>query len=146
MSTARTMTLTRHIAAPCEVVFLAWTDPKAITQWFGPDGFSCETHEIDLREGGHWIFDMVGHGMRFHNRHRYTRLVPYERIEFLMDDGDDEAAPMEVTVLLKPENGGTHLTHSVVFPSREAYAAAKEYKAEELGSTTLAKLARFVAG
>lgn len=144
MSTSRTMTLTRRLDAPCDVVFRAWTDPKAIPQWFGPEGFYCETVDIDLREGGHWIFDMVGHGMRFHNRHRYTRIVPNERIEFLMDDGDDEAAPMEVTVLLEPDNDSTRLTHSVVFPSIEAYEAAKEYKAEELGYTTLAKLAAFL--
>lgn len=144
MSTSRTMTLTRRLDAPCDVVFRAWTDPKAIPQWFGPEGFHCETVEIDLREGGHWIFDMIGHGMRFHNRHRYTRIVPNERIEFLMDDGDDEAAPMEVTVLMEPDKDGTRLTHSVVFPSVEAYEAAKEYKAEELGYTTLAKLAAFL--
>ncbi len=144
MTASRTMTLTRHIAAPCEAVFEAWTNPKAIPQWFGPEGFHCETVEIDLREGGHWIFDMVGHGMRFHNRHRYTRIVPHERIEFLMDDGDDEIAPMEVTVLLTPDAGGTKITHSVLFPSMEAYEGAKEYKAEEMGYTTLAKLAAFV--
>lgn len=146
MSLARTMTLTRRFEAPCDVVFAAWTDPKAIPQWFGPEGFHCETVEIDLREGGHWIFDMVGLGMRFQNRHRYTRIVPNERIEFLMDDGDDDAAPMEVTVLMTPEGSGTRLTHSVVFPSLEAFQAAKDYKAEEMGQTTLSKLAAYIGG
>jgi len=34
------------------MAFRAWTDPAQIVQWFGPDGFAIETHEIDIRPGG----------------------------------------------------------------------------------------------
>jgi uncharacterized protein YndB with AHSA1/START domain len=37
-----------------EKVFAAWMDPKALTAWYGPAGFSIETQEADIREGGIW--------------------------------------------------------------------------------------------
>src|SRR6266404_4031372 len=44
--------LRRTIAAPRERVFRAWTDPKALTQWFGPPGYKTLAAEVDLRKGG----------------------------------------------------------------------------------------------
>ena len=56
----REIVLCRVIDAPIEKVFAAWTDPQQITQWFGPEGFSCDTSECDIREGGHWRFVYTG--------------------------------------------------------------------------------------
>ena len=81
MEDDRTLVLTRHLAAPVARVWQAWTDPEILPHWFGPEGWTCDTHHIDLREGGEWRFTMAGHGMSFANRHRYTRWVPGERIE-----------------------------------------------------------------
>jgi len=50
----REIVLSRVIAAPRERVFQAWTDPKQIAQWFGPDGFKVESLECDIRIGGRW--------------------------------------------------------------------------------------------
>src|ERR1700741_5428925 len=48
----REIVLCRVIAAPRERVFQAWTDPKQIVQWFGPDGFKVESLECNVRTGG----------------------------------------------------------------------------------------------
>src|SRR5215218_1806351 len=48
----REIVLSRVIAAPRARVFQAFTDPDQITRWFGPEGFTTETLEIDIREGG----------------------------------------------------------------------------------------------
>jgi len=137
----RTMTLERTFRASPAQVYAAWTDPKHLPRWFGPDGFSCHTQVMDLREGGEWRFDMVGHGMTFPNRHRWTALVPPERIEFLMDAGDDTEPPMAVMVRFSPEGTGTRLKQTVTFPSPEAASGAKAYGAEDKGQETLTKLA-----
>src|SRR5215469_13477840 len=48
----REIVLSRVIAAPRSRVFQAFTDPSQITRWFGPEGFTTQTLEIDIREGG----------------------------------------------------------------------------------------------
>ena len=71
--TDQTLTLTRLIPAPPEKVWRCWTDPALLPRWFGPEGFTCQTKEIDLRPGGLWRFDMIGpDGKIWANRHRHT--------------------------------------------------------------------------
>jgi uncharacterized protein YndB with AHSA1/START domain len=42
----------RLIRATPEKLFAAWTRPEQLIQWWGPEGVSCPTAEIDLRPGG----------------------------------------------------------------------------------------------
>lgn len=44
--------IVRLIQAPRSLVFKAWTDPKQLSQWWGPLGFSCPVSEWDARPGG----------------------------------------------------------------------------------------------
>ena len=37
--------------APREQVFDAWTNPKRLSRWWGPQGFTNTFHEFDLRPG-----------------------------------------------------------------------------------------------
>ena len=110
--TDRTITIERSFRASPAEVYAAWTDPDALPRWFGPDGFACTTHAIDVRVGGEWRFDMTGHGRTWPNRHRWTALVPARRIEFLLDDGSEGAEPFAVVVTLAPEGTGTRVTHT----------------------------------
>ena len=48
----RQLRLTRHFAAPREIVFRAWTDPAWLVRWMGPQGCTCPHAETDLRIGG----------------------------------------------------------------------------------------------
>lgn len=136
---ARQMTISRIIKAPAATILRCWTDPAILPKWFGPEGYTCTTKEIDLREGGVWRFDMVGEGRTWPNRHRY-QVMREDRIEFLMD-ADAEGAPMEVVVVLTPEAGGTRITQTITFPDAAGREAAKGYGAEAKGLETLGKLA-----
>ena len=51
---------TRVFDAPRELVFSAFTDPKHLAEWWGPNGFTTTTHAFDLRPGGKWRFVMHG--------------------------------------------------------------------------------------
>lgn len=139
--TTQTMTLTRLIPAPPEKVWRCWTDPTLLPRWFGPEGFRCQTKEIDLREGGVWRFDMIGpDGRVWANRHRHVRWDPPRQIEFIMDGDIDDGTSKQVTVTLEPEAGGTRITQVMVFSDPADFAMAKQIGAEALGQTTLAKL------
>lgn len=140
--TDHTMTLTRLISAPPEKVWRCWTDPALLPRWFGPEGFTCKTKEIDLRPGGLWRFDMIGpDGTVWANRHRHTVWDPPKRIEFIMDGDKEDGTSKQVTVTLEPEAGGTRITQVMVFSDPADYAMAEKIGAVALGQTTLAKLA-----
>jgi uncharacterized protein YndB with AHSA1/START domain len=141
----RTLVIERSFRAAPDLVYAAWTHPLALTRWFGPEGWTCETEAMDLRVGGEWRFTMKGEGLEFPNRHRWTELTPPEgaapgRIAFLMD-GVDGRAPKEVTVTISAEGAGTRLRQVMVFPDAGDLALARSYGAEAKGQETLAKLA-----
>jgi hypothetical protein len=50
----------RIINAPRELVWEAWTDPKHLEKWWGPNGFTTTTKEFDFRVGGVWRHVMHG--------------------------------------------------------------------------------------
>lgn len=140
--TGRSILLTRVIRATPETIWRCWTDPALLPVWFGPEGHSCQTKETDLREGGHWLFDMIGpKGEVYGNLHRYHRYVPNARIEFSMYDPASDAVHAEVVITLTKVDGGTRVTHEMTFLSSEIRDSAVNFGAVELGQTTYAKLA-----
>ena len=142
----RQIVLTRHLAAAPAKVWRCWTDPALLPQWFGPQGFSCQTKTMDLRPGGSWVFDMTGpDGTVWPNRHRMTEWEPKSRLEFTMDSGGDDEPPIEVVVHITPEGDGTRITQTMTLPTVAARENAVNFGAEALGQTTLAKLEAFAA-
>lgn len=142
---ARTMTLQRVIMAPVDVVWSAWSNPDALPRWWGPEGFSCKTKRIDLREGGEWVFDMIGpDGTVFPNHHKITRFDPSGGIAYTLHWGENGPKHADATVRFQPVEGGTKVTLAMEFVTAEEYETSKTYHAEKLGYQTLDKLARFV--
>jgi uncharacterized protein YndB with AHSA1/START domain len=56
----RELTITRVFDAPRVLVFQAWTDPKHLAQWWGPQGFTNPVCEFDARAGGALRIHMRG--------------------------------------------------------------------------------------
>jgi uncharacterized protein YndB with AHSA1/START domain len=139
------MVLERVIAAPVQSIWDAWTDPDALPQWWGPDGFSCRTERIDLREGGEWVFDMIGpDGTVYPNHHKYTRHVPCQRIDYTLHWGENGPKHADASVVFQKVEAGTKVTLSMTFHTAKEYEEAKGFGADELGHQTLGKLAKFV--
>ncbi len=142
----RTMVIERVIAVPPATLWDAWTDPASLPQWWGPDGFYCKTRHIDLREGGEWDFDMIGpDGTVFPNWHVYTRMTPFERIEYTLHWGKDGPKHADSRVTFHDMGGSTRVLIEMTFVTKKEYKTAKGFGAVELGLQTLGKLARAVA-
>lgn len=54
----------------------AWTEAQLLDQWWAPAPWKCETKLMDFREGGKWIYDMVGPGGE-----RHGGIQIYEKIK-----------------------------------------------------------------
>ena len=140
---------TRVFDAPRELVFSAFTDPKHLAQWWGPDGFTTTTCAFDFRPGGVWRFVMHGpDGRDYQNRITFDEIVPPERIVYRHGGGDDvEPVQFNQTLTFEDLGGKTRLTWHGTFPSAEERARViKEYGADKGLAQTMARLAEFVAG
>ena len=43
-----------------ERLFAAWTDPREVRHWFGPEGVKISEVEMDLRPGGKYAISVIG--------------------------------------------------------------------------------------
>jgi uncharacterized protein YndB with AHSA1/START domain len=81
MKEDREVVSTRVLNAPREVVFRAFSDPKHLSQWWGPKGFRNTFHAFDLRPGGHWRVTMHGpEGTDYKNEYVLLEVTEPERI------------------------------------------------------------------
>ena len=59
VGTETTLSITRTLKGPRELVFEAWTDPDMLRQWWGVGAdFSTPIAEVDLRVGGKYRLGM----------------------------------------------------------------------------------------
>ena len=144
----RSIIMTRVFDAPRELVFEAWTDPKHLLQWWGPNGFTTTIRAIDVRPGGVWRFVMHGPcGVDYENRIVYNEIVKPERLVYSHPGGDDvEPVQSQVTVTFEDYDGKTKLTMRMLFPSAaERNRVAEKYGAVEGARQTLERLAEHLA-
>lgn len=70
-------TTTRDLNHTPATVFAALSDPACLALWWGPAGFSNVFSVFEFREGGRWVFDMIGpDGAVYANESVFTRLIP----------------------------------------------------------------------
>lgn len=56
----KTIHITREFDADLGLVWRAWTTPELLDQWWAPQPWRAETKTMDFREGGFWLYAMVG--------------------------------------------------------------------------------------
>ena len=111
----------RVFNAPRDLVFEAFTDPRHLMHWWGPNGFTLTTHTCDVRAGGVWRFVMPGpDGRDYQDRITYEEIVSTERLVYRHGGGDDvEPVKFQVTVTFEDIGGKTRLTMRMQFPSED---------------------------
>ena len=50
----------REFAAAFPVIWDAYTNPRILDQWWAPKPWKAKTKSMDFREGGYWLYSMVG--------------------------------------------------------------------------------------
>jgi uncharacterized protein YndB with AHSA1/START domain len=88
------LVITREFAAPRELVWRVWTEPRHLEQWFGPEGFTTRVEALDLRPGGRSRYVMVGpDGAEYPSVGQIVEVVPGERLVTTDEFGEDFAHP-----------------------------------------------------
>jgi uncharacterized protein YndB with AHSA1/START domain len=103
----KTITITRLLDAPRELVFQCWLDPKHLVQWHSAGGgWTTPYAETDPRPGGKFkigfadpegknSFDFTG---------AYVEILAPSRLVYTIDDG------RPITITLEDRDGKTFLT------------------------------------
>ncbi|MGG1663773.1 SRPBCC family protein [Brevibacillus sp. NRS-1366] len=138
----RELTVTRVFQAPREIVYQTWTDPRHLSHWWGPEGFTITIHEMDVRPGGVWSYVMHGpDGTDYINRIQYIEIVRPERLVYSHGD-DEQDERFRVTVTMEDKGSATELTMRMVFPTvEELEETVNKYGAIEGAKSTLGRLA-----
>ncbi|HTH95431.1 MAG TPA: SRPBCC family protein [Rhodocyclaceae bacterium] len=144
---ARTLRFERLLNAPREKVWRAWTDPAHVGNWWGPDGFTTTTREIDVRTGGHWRFVMHGpDGRDYLNLIRFIEVAKPERLVYThAGEGDTADISFHTSIEFIEQQGQTRLTMKMVFPDVTALKRVlEEHGAEEGANQHLGRLALYL--
>lgn len=109
-----------------ELVWKAWTDPKLIAQWWGPNDVTIPECEVDLRVGGKiYIVMEAGEAMGPYKGTRWPMLGKFTVVEpnskFSYDvqawvEGDKEETTIDQTteLVLTEDHGKTTVTIKAV--------------------------------
>ena len=153
------MTVTRVFDAPRELVWKAWTEPKYVMQWWGPQGFSAPVCQMDFRVGGKSLLCMKSpEGQEFWNGIEYHEIIPHEKIVSSMYFADAKGNKVEpeqygmeheaidgaydITLFEDLGNGKTRLTQI----GNEPMESAKNSGQLEGWNQILDKVAAVIAG
>jgi len=70
--------ITREFEATIEQVWNAWTKSELLDLWWAPKPWKAKTKSMDFREGGFWLYAMVGpDGIQSWARADYKTIVPF---------------------------------------------------------------------
>jgi uncharacterized protein YndB with AHSA1/START domain len=127
----QTLTITRVLEAPRELVFKAWTEPERFARWAGCDGHSVplETIEMDVRPGGAFRWTMVNdaNGDQAPTTGTYVDIVEPERIVMHWHDVVDVRATVTLTDL---GDGRTEMVFEQVgYGTRDLEAGLRDTRA-----------------
>lgn len=119
----REISFTRAFNAPRKLVFDAWTKPELLKRWlYGPNGWSLDVCEVDLRVGGRYRFrwkhtngNVMGMGGV------YKEVVPPERmVNTQLFDQDWTGGEAVGTLVLTEKDGKTTTVNTVLYASKQA--------------------------
>jgi uncharacterized protein YndB with AHSA1/START domain len=156
--------ITRVFHAPRELVWQAWTEPKHMAAWFGPETFTIPVCKMDLRPGGAWRLVMRGpDGSEYPLSGIYREIIRPERIVTSVDVSEhpdtwfDMVEPgrdsskgkprydLGWTVTFEPVADGTKLSIHNHFPSHALRDAFVKIGMSEGWGGSLDKLSKLLS-
>jgi uncharacterized protein YndB with AHSA1/START domain len=118
------LSITRRYPVAAEKVWRAWTEPQALSQWFGAMNCSAPavtSAEIDLRVGGRYRIAFNGGDGEAHLvSGEYLEVEPHSRLVFSWFFQSTPERVSRVSIGLAPVAGGTelHFVHDRFFDAQ----------------------------
>ena len=113
MASQPSLTLKRHLKAPPQKVYEAWTQPEKMIQWWGVGAMGGRTPiaQVDVRVGGRFRVQFWSQNGEHNSASgAYREIVPGERLVFSWSWQSTPERVSQVTLTFKPDGDGTMLT------------------------------------
>jgi uncharacterized protein YndB with AHSA1/START domain len=114
----------REFDAPLEKVWKAWTDSSLLDMWWAPKPWKARTKTMDFREGGFWLYCMVGpDGTESWARADYKTIVPqksFTAVDSFCDENGNknpDFPSMHWKNEFRQTNSGTSVEVEITFSS-----------------------------
>ncbi len=139
----RELRISRTFKAPIELMWKVWTHPEHIGTWWGPDGFTCTVHQMDVREGGEWKLTLHGPDRKDYANHSvFKEIAPLKKIVF-----EHFNPSFTTTVLFEAKGDETLVDWCMEFETAEMREiVVKAHKADEGLRQNMDKLERYIEG
>ena len=138
--------MSRVFDAPREAVYRAYTDPAAVSQWWGLRSTTTIVDRMDVRPGGSWRYiQRDDDGAEYAFNGEYLEVVPNEK---LVNTFEFEPMPGHVitdTAIFEDVEGGTRLTVTSRFASAEDLKGMVESGMEQGANESWDRLAEYLA-
>lgn len=115
----------REFDAPLAQVWQAWTDASLLDQWWAPKPWKAKTKSMDFREGGNWIYCMVGPDKtEAWARADFKKIVRHKQVEivdaFCDENGklNTDMPVMHWTIRFTEAPPGTNVEVEITFDSQ----------------------------
>lgn len=146
-----TVNVKREFAANLKLIWEAWTNPEIIDQWWAPKPWRAETKSMDFREGGFWLYAMVGpENQRHWGRQDYQKIVlqkSFVGTDSFCDDNGNVNAALPKTLfenVFSETNGKTLVTITSKYASLEMLEKIIEMGFKEGFTTALENLDQYI--
>jgi uncharacterized protein YndB with AHSA1/START domain len=139
------ITITCVLNAPQVLVFKAYTDPRLISQWWGPRYLTTEIDQMEVKPGGRWRFvqhDNSANEYAFHGV--YHEITAPKRLVFTFEYEGMPGHVLLETVTLADEGGKTLVTDQSVFQSVADRDGMLNTGMEEGSGDSMARLAELL--
>ena len=136
-----TLCIKADIDAPLEKVWLVWTKPEHLTQWWGPAGFTTTIHQMEMVVGSEWKLTLHSpDGTNFPNRSIFREIISHKKIVY------EHFNPHFIaTVVFEEQGKETSIDWSMEFDTVEMYeVVVKTHKADEGQKQNIEKLKAYL--
>jgi uncharacterized protein YndB with AHSA1/START domain len=100
----------RVFDAPVALVWRLWENREHMFRWWGPEGFTCTSLDLDFRPGGAWRVSMVSDAYgKSWSSGKFREIQKGKRIVFTFawEEGSGETNETVVTVTFEERDGKT---------------------------------------
>lgn len=119
--------VTKFFNAALQTVWEAWTTKEVLDQWWAPKPWRAETKSMEFKEGGSWVYAMVGpENERHYSRADYIKIEngkSFEGLDAFTDEQGKINTDMPRTkwkVEFNDMNQGTMVTTTITADKRES--------------------------